>query len=133
MLPFLEQGGNAMTIREAISLIDEHKPNTFSQGAKIRWLNQLDCGIFTDIISTHEGGPESFPGYHEDTDIETVLLADQAHEQMYLHWLEAKVDYANGEYNKYNNAIAMFNADYEEYQKAYNRSHMPLGNTIRYW
>ena len=59
--------------------------------------------------------------------------APQAVDEPILRWLEAQIDYTNGEYEKYNNSIEMFNTAWTEYQNYYNRNHMPLGKKMNYF
>lgn len=115
-----------MTINEAITQIDSLKANTYTPTEKIGWLSRADFMIKRNIIDTHEGAEAvEFDGYTEDTDPNTVLLAPAPYDEMYIRYLEAQIDYTNGEYAKYNNAILMFNASYEAYASYYNRNHMP--------
>lgn len=123
-----------MTITDAINGIDALKPNGYPQADKIKWLADLDGTIKTQIIDTHEGGEGIiFNGYDGTTDISTELLVPAPFDDIYLKWLEAKIDYANGEYGKYNNSITMFNAQYSTYANYYNRTHMPLGKARKYF
>lgn len=69
-----------------------------------------------------------FQGYTEDTSGETMLLAPEPFDQMYLRWMEAQVDYHNAEYSKYNNAIALFNTEFQAYADHYHRKHKPKGS-----
>ena len=123
-----------MKINEAISRIDDLKPNTYSQSDKITWLSHVDATVKSLIIDTHEGADDvTFSGYDDSTDLNTELLVPEPFDELYLRWLEAQIDYYNGEYGKYNNAIVMYNAAYEAYRNEYNRTHMPLGKTIKYF
>ena len=123
-----------MKIIEAINMIDDLKHNTYSQVQKIGWLSRLDAMVKRMIIDTHEGGENvSFTGYNADTDLYTELLVPEPFDEMYLRWLEAQIDYHNGEYKKYNNAIEMFNTAYNSYLNYYNRNHMPLGSRFNYF
>lgn len=123
-----------MTIHEAISTIDNLKHNTYSQHDKVRWLSRLDSMVKRLVIDTHEGGNDiTFTSYTENTDPETVLLIPEPFDEAYLRWLEAQIDYTNGEYEKYNNSIEMFNKSWNEYQNYYNRNHMPLGKKMKYF
>ena len=102
-----------MTIMEALYRIDEVKPNSYSQSEKIKWLSSLDGVIKTEIIDTHEGGEGVvFEGYNENSDIAIELLVPAPYDDIYLRWLEMQIDYANGEYGKYNNSITMYNTAY---------------------
>jgi hypothetical protein len=123
-----------MTIIEAISRVDALKHNTYTQTDKVQWLSRLDWMVKKHIIDTHEGAEEiTFTGYDDLTDMNTELLVPAPYEEMYLRWMEAKIDYHNGEYGKYNNSIEMFNTDYEDFQNYYNRTHMPIGKSMKYF
>lgn len=123
-----------MTISEAINKIDSLKPNNFHEEDKIGWLSILDFTIMREMVDTHEGGEDIvFEGYTEETDLDTELLAPAPYDEMYLRWLEAQIDYANNEFGKYNNAIAMFNTAYGAYNNYYNRTHMPKGKQRKYF
>ena len=123
-----------MKIIEAINRIDSLKHNTYSQNDKVAWLSRLDSMVKRLIIDTHEGGEETvFTGYDDRTDLETELLVPAPFDEVYLRWLEAQIDYHNGEYDKYNNAIEMYQTAYDGYANYYNRQHMPLGTAIKYF
>ena len=115
-----------MTILEAIGRTDDLKPNNFTELDKIRWLSELEWIIKENIIDTHEGGEAIvFNGYDENTSTEGILLVAAPHDDVYLKWLEAKIDYHNGEYAKYNNSSVAFNNAYSAFERYYNRQHMP--------
>jgi hypothetical protein len=123
-----------MKIIEAINRIDALKHNTYSQTDKVNWLSTLDSMAKTHVIDTHEGAEDViFTGYDDSTDLQTELLMPAPYDEAYLRWLEAQIDYHNGEYGKYNNAVDMFNTSYESYQSYYNRTHMPKGKKFKYF
>lgn len=116
-----------MTIAEAIHHIDLVKPNAYSQDEKVRWLSTIDSVIKAEIIDTHEGADEvQFQGYDDKyQDPNQSLLVPRPYDDIYIRWMEAQIDYANGEYAKYNNAITLYNAAYLAFEKYYNRTHKP--------
>ena len=121
-----------MTIAEVISKVDALKPNTYTTEDKVEWLSNLDARVKSKIIDAHESNePVEFHGYDSLLDQETVLLAPAPYDEMYLRWLEAQIDYANGEFGKFNNSITMFNAAYAAFANYYNRTHMPKGQKLR--
>ena len=123
-----------MTIMDALYRIDELKPNSYSQSEKIKWLSSLDGVIKSEIIDTHEDGEDKvFSGYNEDSDISTELLVPAPYDDIYLRWLEAWIDYANGEIAKYNNSLTAYNDVYDLYQRHYNRTHMPKGKKFKFF
>ena len=116
-----------MKIIDAISKVDDLKPNRYDEEHKVGWLSNLDLRVKNEIIDTHEGASEtSFTGYNLDVDKNTKLLVPAPYDEMYIHWLMAQIDLANGEYNKYNAEITMFNTEWEDYAKHYNCTHMPI-------
>ena len=123
-----------MTIIEAINRIDKLKPNTYTQETKVYWLSNLDGIVFEKIIKTHESAEISeFEGYTAETPMDTKLIISAPHDDIYIKWLESQIDYANGEYDKYNNSIVSYNDAYAEYERHYNRTHMPKGKNFKYF
>ena len=123
-----------MTIIEAINRIDSLKPNSYSQEDKIMWLSTLDGDVKTNIIDTHEGSESvTFNGYEADVPLDTVLLVPAPYDDVYIKWLEAQIDYANGETSRFNNSIVMYNTAYSAFQRYYNRTHMPKGQKIKFF
>lgn len=43
-----------------------------------------------------------------------LVAAPTAYEDIYAAWIAAKIDYSNGEYEKYQNSLEMYNAIYDE-------------------
>jgi hypothetical protein len=123
-----------MTILEAVHKIDTLKPNSYTQPEKIKWLSTLDGIIKSEIIDAHEGGEDVvFEGYHDDSDLDTVLLVPAPYDDVYIRWLEARIDYANGEYGRYNNSLKAYNDAYQLYERYYNRKHMPKGKSFKFF
>ena len=123
-----------MTLIEAITRIKTLKPNTFLKQDIIRWLSILDGIIKKEIIDTHEGGESvTFNGYNEQSDLTVDMLVPAPYDDIYIRWLEAQMDYANGEYNKYNNSVAIYNEAYTNYERYYNRTHMPIGTKFKFF
>jgi hypothetical protein len=118
----------------AINHIDAVKPNGYSQAEKIRWLSTLDGTIKAEIVDTHEGAEGvEFKEYNDNTPLTHVLLIPHPYDDVYIKWLEAQIDYANGEYGKYNNSITMFNAAYSSLEKYYNRTHKPIAKNFTHF
>jgi hypothetical protein len=123
-----------MTIMEAIFQVDAVKPNSYSQVEKIKWLSTLDGVIKSEIIDTHEIGEDVvYNGYDENTKITTKLLVPAPYDIVYIRWLEAQIDYANGEYGKYNNSLTAYNDAYTLYNRYYNRNNMPKGKKFKFF
>lgn len=124
-----------MTIEKAIDIIDNLKPNQFTDEEKLRWLSILDGRIKTEIIDTHADASEEEidTEYNDNTPIVTELLVPYPYDDIYIKWLEAQIDYANGEIAKYNNSFYTFNDAYSAYDNYYNSKHMPKGTKIKFF
>ena len=123
-----------MKIAEAIARLDSLKHNLFPIEEKVAWLSRVDWMVKKHIIDTHEGGYKvTYQGYTPETDPETEMLAPAPFDEMYLRWMEAQIDYQNGEYDRYNQSMLMFKAEYDGYARWYNRNHMPLGGKMKYF
>ena len=78
---------------------------------------------------------QSFPvtGREEDTGettllfdgTDTVLMVRPPHDKIYAAYLIAQIDFANGEYDKYQNSFAMFNGFWGEYCRWFARVFRP--------
>ena len=116
-----------MTIIEAINRLDNLKFNTYTQSDKVEWLSRLDSAVKLQIIDNHSGAANiPFNGYDENTPLDTVLLVPAPYDEVYLRWMEAQIDYHNGEYDKFNNSIIMYNTAFDAYQKHYISTHTPI-------
>lgn len=115
-----------MTIRDAIEQVRNLKPNQYDDETLVGWLSDLDGQIWEDLLCHFdEAGLSAPPRYERKKDLETELLVKRPHEELYVIYLCAKVDYQNGEFDRYNNAMMMVMSKMEAYQNAYTRMHMP--------
>lgn len=134
MPPIVKKGGITMTIIEAINRLDKIKPNGYGQEDKIEWLSEIDGMVKQTVTDTHEGGEDiSFTGYDATTPLDTVLLIPSPYDSAYLDWLSAKIDFADGEYARYNNSMTRFNDTFLAFSRFYNRKYMPKCSKIKYF
>ena len=120
-----------MTVNEAINMVNATKPNQFDSSVKIAWLSEIDGKIFNEVIKTHNNASiEAFTGH---TSGDENLLISAPYDSIYLRWLEAQIDYANGDTRRYNVSATAFQAEYSQFTRYYNRTHMPIGKEITYF
>ena len=122
-----------MTINEAIDALDAQKSNTFSRQEKIGWLSRLDGLIQRELVDTHQGGNAQFTGYTAETDPQTVLLVPAPWDEIYLHYMQAQMDYLSGDLTRYANAAALYNNCFAAYRNHVNRTCSPKGQQWRYF
>lgn len=111
-----------MKIREVIAYADAVKPNAFDYAAKVTWLSECEGLVQTEVMLLSFADIVS---YSADTSPETELLAAPPHDKLYRAYLVAMIDFANGEYNRYANTVAMFNQYFSEYTVWYADRYRP--------
>lgn len=116
-----------MTIQEAINVVDKLKPNSYDYLVKVKWLSKLDGQIYREVFATHEDNPaEGFNGYDHAEPEQTLLVPYPYDADIYTYFLQAQIDKENGEINKYNQSVTLYNNAYGGFQAWYNRTHMPV-------
>jgi len=97
-----------LTIGKVIERVDAVKPNAFDTETKLEWLNALEGRIAADVFLM---APVEIAQlrYTLPADEHTELLVVSPHDDIYGLWLQAKIDEANGEYNKYQNTMQIYN------------------------
>ncbi|MBQ4565774.1 MAG: hypothetical protein IJA48_05440 [Oscillospiraceae bacterium] len=122
-----------MTILEAINRADLHLPNRFSTSEKLAWLSRLDGMIHQELHRLYEGGDTPFGGYDETTALsESLLVEEPFAPEVYLRYLESRMDDANGDTERFRNSLALFRAAYKTYYRWYNRTHQPRSSPRQY-
>lgn len=117
-------------ISEIIARVDAYKPNGFSEEVKLKWLNDLDGKIGLDVflmdITEIRARQIAYP-----EGLETEPLVTFPHEDIYDLYLAAKIDYENGEYNRYQNTMAAYNEAYGNFVRWLARTYQPAQGYIR--
>lgn len=121
-----------MTIMQAISQTDGLKFNQYTHKDKVRWLSTLDATVKNVVMAAFEGEGGEFTGYDPDRDMHRELLVKAPFDEIYIRWLEAMIDYHNGETNSYNASIIQYNSIFEAYKAWYARNHTPKQNGSRF-
>ena len=119
-----------MTINQLMTLVDDLTPNQYTAAHKLRWLNEVEQTILTELVLTHEGGREN-PFTPYETADDTELLAPAPYDRLYPLYLEMKIHYHNGETGRYNDAAAACQNAWDELRNWYNRTHAPLAAAKR--
>lgn len=122
-----------MTINEVIRAADRLKHNTHNDEEKVAWLTRLDQMLVRTTINTHVREKDmELPHYDPDIDMDTELLAEAPHDEMYIYWLMAQMDLANADFNQYNADITIFNSLHDAYAADYTRNHIPKAAGARF-
>ena len=110
-----------MTISELFTYTEDQFPSQYPNSLKLIWVNQLEKEI-TDYLLHFDEDAEA-PVHTELTD---DLQIDEP--DIYALYIAARVDFANGEYARYNNKVAQFNTFFDDWKGRYIRNNAPLGD-----
>lgn len=111
-----------MTIQEAITYAKAVKPNAFDNDTLTRWLNEVEGMVQTQVLLLRT---EAIITYTYEKDANTTMLVRPPHDKLYTAYLEARIDYANGEYEKYQNTSQVFNSFFNEFMRWYAMNYNP--------
>ena len=105
-----------MTAAEAVSAVRDRWPTT-----------REDCEILAllrtceNTVRTAVRGEEGL----ETLDADTVLAAPSPYEGLYLHYATAHLAQLDGETARYNEELALFYGQWNDFVTAYRREHLP--------
>lgn len=118
-----------MTIGKVIRLADALKPNAIDNELKYQYITEVEGLVQTEVMLLSS---EDIITYDPERDGEnTELLVKPPHDKLYIAYLAAMIDFANGEYDRYANTVEQFNAYYREYHRWYfSRFHPADGRAI---
>ena len=109
-------------LQSVLEMIDSIKPNAFSDEAKTAWINEVEGLVQTEVFLL---AVEDVVQYKWPENSGATLLAKPPHDKIYWVYLSAMVDFGNGEYDKYQNTMQMFNQFFGEYMRWYARTYNP--------
>ena len=113
-----------MTIGEVIQETNELMPNTVGETQKIRWLRRLDEQITEEIVDTHEKSAGYKRPDFEKYGMETELVVDEIHAELYVSYLRMKIALIQMESERYQLEYTNYNNQLITYRNYYNRKHM---------
>lgn len=112
-----------MKISEVLNKTDNLLPNAFDEEQKLEWLKQIENKIYKEVVLTHKN---QVPETVFDEEKENDLIAPFPYDNLYISFLIAQIYKYLNETVRYNNAMVIFNQEYQEFTNYYNRQNMPL-------
>ena len=119
------KAGRSMKIKEAIRRTDLAKPNAFEEELKFLWLTALEGQIAADVFLMAPAETEQFD-YSYPAGLDMELLVKPPYDELYVLYLEAKIDAENGEYNKYQNSLQLYNNAYGNFLRWFAGTYDPV-------
>ena len=109
-----------MKVRQAIDMANKMKPNAFPEEIVLRWLNECEGRIQTEIYKTDTNHVIT---YDIAADADKQLIVAFPYDRIYWMYLTAMIDFANGEYSNYQNSMQKVNEAIKEYHAWFMRNH----------
>lgn len=124
-----------MKIKECLAIIEAIKPHKFSDSIIVGWLSDLDQQIWAECLSWHKDtGVDEMPERYDSLeDLDEDLLVPDPYSELYPTYIGMKIDYAHGEYGRYNNSMVAFNTQMSTFQDWVNRNYLPIDKRVRVW
>lgn len=94
-----------MTLGKLLDWMDTTCPSAYGPEQKIAWVSDLEMVLWTEIFLQ----PVSLWRPYTEEDSQTRLLLPEGWRRIYTAYLGAMIDLANGEYNKYENSMSLYN------------------------
>jgi hypothetical protein len=113
-----------MKVREILAEIDQIRPNAYTDGEKIGFLNTIEGRVYTDIYQKAEGFEGEFVPFKEGEE-DRELSVPVPFADLYLYFLMAKVDFHNGDSGRYNDTMVLYNDAWDQYAAHYRENHKP--------
>ena len=108
-----------LTATDVLRQVDNLLPNQYAGEEKLRWLAQAEGFVVEEILH-----PCGTPGEAE-LSADHVMLVPPPYDELYRHYVESQIHYANGEMDRYNNAAAAWNSAFSAFRDHWFRTHTP--------
>jgi hypothetical protein len=114
--------GTVRTIERIIADVDDVCPNSYTETLKTRWIAELDMLIWRSLL-LQRFIPELDYMWPESRDWQVLIGAPD--DQIYDLYLKAKIEFNNGEVEKYMNTAAYYDSCYREFAAWFINSYNP--------
>ena len=101
-----------MTLKECIDYVDSVKQNAFTNEQKTMWINEVEGRVQTKVFLFKH---DNITQYEYEANKDTELFVRPPYQELYYEYLQAKIDYQNGEYDKYQNSMTMYESVLREF------------------
>ena len=116
-----------MTVKEIIDKVGTlRRNNQFTIEDKMRWLNQCEAMVQLECLLL----PKVEVTYDYTIDENERLIAKPPYDELYVHYVCAKIDEALGEMAVYNDDIKLFNKVNGDYRRWLIKNYNPAFNKI---
>lgn len=114
-----------MKVQTIIDRLDRVKPNAYTDEDKLAWLNEVEGKVQTEIHLI------SIADVKQLDSLDDELTVPFPYDVLYDFFMQAMVDFYNGEYDRYANTYEMFNEKWGDYA-AWHSIHYPTRGSIEF-
>lgn len=112
-----------MKLSEVLAKAKLFKPNQYDDSVLTAWVSELDGQLHATLFATRQNAPVLSAPYNHIVDPDVILLVPFPHDNLYVLWIMAMVDYFNQEYDLYSNDMAIYNKAYDAFTASYAQGH----------
>lgn len=103
-----------MTLYEIVKMFREEKPNKVSDAHVVQWINECEDEV-QNMLNIPQAEWVSYTTEDIAEGTETEPVVPRPYQKLYLFWLQARLDYANQEYEGYSNNWAQCKAQLDAF------------------
>lgn len=96
-----------MTLDALLDRVDLERPNAWTRAQKTAWVSDLEASLWTQLLLQPQG---LWRPLDPDGDGGTRLLLPDGWMRLYTSYLFATIDLSNGEFDRYQNSMVVYNA-----------------------
>ena len=100
---------------DIIRMVDGYRPNALDEQLKLWWLVNLDGQLAVELMQLDPVAAQNALDCEYPDGLNHEPLIGYPYEELYLHYLEAKISYTENELDAYQNAMEAYNAAYRNY------------------
>lgn len=112
-----------MTVEKIMDSIKELKPSSFGAEFIMKTIEELDRKIFEEFLKERIENPENYDNRYPFENEKEELLLPEIYANVYISYVMAQMDFFQGDYDRYNNEMLMYNTKLIEYYNWYTRTH----------
>lgn len=118
-----------MKINEVIALVEKNCPGQTSGSEIINLINAVEHRVINEALSRYDGAEYDgdFRGYDVNSDGDRALLAPPPYDEMYVHYVMARIFLTLHEQAHYNNELSLFNSVFQDYKVRLIQTMRPKG------
>ncbi|MBR2716265.1 MAG: hypothetical protein IKD79_00825 [Oscillospiraceae bacterium] len=111
-----------MTLKACIDFVDGIEPNAYTNEQKTVWVNECEGMVYTDVFLL---SPAEYRPLDYTADKDREMDVKPPHDKLYPLHLQAKIHFADGEYERYAASLTLFNEAWGEFVRWFARTYSP--------